>query len=62
MADEKIIKAAKGKLYNFKNGVEGLFPLLDSGVVTIDRLPDAVASLSAKFVEDIQRLDVPPVI
>jgi hypothetical protein len=52
MNDEKLIKAAKAKLYNLKSGIEGIIQFMDSGIMSPDAGIDAAASLTAKMNAD----------
>jgi len=53
MSDEAKLKQVKAKLYNLKNGIEGIIPMIDSGVIPAEKVGDAVASLAAKAVEEL---------
>ena len=56
MASEQELKQIKAKLYNLKNGVEGLMPLIDAGVLLPNQVSTAVATLSAKSIDELNDL------
>lgn len=54
MANDMQVKAAKGKLYNLKSGIEGLITLLDTGTLEPEKAMEGVTTLAAKAFDDYQ--------
>lgn len=57
--DESKAKQVKAKLYNLKNGIEGLVPLVDAGVIDGEKVADAIGTLSLKTVNELTDLFKP---
>ena len=48
-------KEAIAKLYNLKSAVDGMIPLVDSGIIAPNVIGDAVAGLAAKLCDEVTK-------
>lgn len=55
MADERAVKAAKAKLYNLRSSIDGIIPLLETGVLKPKQVGMSISALAAKAVDELDK-------